>query len=45
MDLKVWFMETRASFLLLTPVTYSVGLTAAYVEGSFDAFRTFLGLE
>ena len=44
MNLKVWFMETRPSFLLLTPLVYSVGVAEAYVEGSFDAFRALLGL-
>lgn len=44
MDLKVWFMETRPSFLLLTPLVFSVGLAEAYVEGSFDALRALLGL-
>jgi len=44
MDLKIWFRETRPSFLLLTPLVFSVGLAQAYVEGSFDAFRALLGL-
>ena len=44
MNLKVWFMETRPSFLLLTPLAFSVGLSEAYIEGSFNAFRALLGL-
>lgn len=44
MNLKVWFMETRPSFLLLTPLVFSVGVAAAYIEGSFNVFRAFLGL-
>lgn len=44
MSLKTWFMETRPSFLLLTPLNYSVGIAAAYVEGSFNLFRALLGL-
>jgi len=44
MNLKVWFMETRPSFLLLTPLVFSVGLSEAYIEGSFNAFRALLGL-
>ncbi|RLI07652.1 prenyltransferase [Candidatus Bathyarchaeota archaeon] len=44
MNLKVWFMETRPSFLLLTPLVFSVGLAQAYVEGSFNVFRALLGL-
>ena len=43
-NLKVWFMETRPSFLLLTPLVFSVGLSEAYIEGSFNAFRALLGL-
>ena len=44
MDLKTWFLETRPSFLLLTPLNYSVGLAAAYIEGCFDTFHSVLGL-
>ncbi len=44
MDMKTWFQETRPSFLLLTPITFSVGLASAYVEGSFNAPRALLGL-
>lgn len=44
MSIKTWFFETRPSFLLLTPLNFSVGFAAAYVEGSFDAFRALLGL-
>jgi 1,4-dihydroxy-2-naphthoate octaprenyltransferase len=44
LNLKVWFMETRPSFLLLTPLAFSIGLSEAYVDGSFNAFRAVLGL-
>jgi len=44
MNLKVWFMETRPSFLLLTPLAFSVGLSEAYTEGRFNAFYALLGL-
>lgn len=44
MNLKVWFMETRPSFLLLTPLVFSVGVAEAYMEGSFNALRALLGL-
>ena len=44
MSLKTWFTETRPRFLLLTPLNYSVGLAAAYIEGSFYVFRALLGL-
>ena len=44
MSLKTWFLETRPSFLLLTPLNFSVGLAAAFVDGSFDLFRALLGL-
>jgi len=44
MNLGIWFRETRPNFLLLTPITFSVGLAAAYAEGSFDALRALLGL-
>lgn len=37
-------METRPSFLLLTPLNYSVGIAAAYVEGNYNVFKTLLGL-
>ena len=43
MSLKTYFDETRPPFLLLTPVTYSVGIASAYVIGSFDLFRALLG--
>ena len=39
-----WFKETRPAFLLLTPITFSVGLAIAYSEGFFDLFRAVLGL-
>lgn len=44
MNLKTWFKETRPPFLLLTPIAFSVGLAAAYIEGSFNVLNAFLGL-
>jgi len=44
MKLKTWFRETRPGFLLLTPITFSVGLAVAFAEGSFDMLRALLGL-
>ena len=44
MSLKTYFDETRPPFLLLTPVTYSVGIASAYITGNFDVFRALLGL-
>lgn len=44
MILKTWFLETRPSFLLLTPLNFSVGLAAAFADGSFHLFRAILGL-
>lgn len=44
MSLKTWFLETRPSFLLLTPLNFSVGLAAAFVEGSFNLAHALLGL-
>ena len=44
MSLKTWFLETRPSFILLTPLNFSVGIAAAYANGSFHAFRAILGL-
>jgi 1,4-dihydroxy-2-naphthoate octaprenyltransferase len=43
MKLRIWFRETRPGFLLLTPITFSVGLSAAFAEGSFDTLRALLG--
>lgn len=42
--LKVWLLETRPSFLLLTPLVYSVGLTSALLEGYFNPLNALLGL-
>jgi len=36
-------METRPPFLLLIPITYSVGIASAYIAGSFNLFRALLG--
>jgi len=44
MSLKTWFLETRPSFLLLTPLNYTVGIATAYIEGSFNVFRASLGM-
>lgn len=36
--LKIWFLQTRPQFLLLTPVSVFVGISVAYHEsGTFDA--------
>ncbi len=44
MSLRTWFLETRPSFLLLTPLNYSVGIATAFIEGYFNVFRALLGL-
>jgi 1,4-dihydroxy-2-naphthoate octaprenyltransferase len=44
MSLKTWLLETRPSFLLLTPLNFSVGLAAAFADGSFHLFKAILGL-
>lgn len=43
MSLRDWFMEVRPGFLLLTPLNYSVGIAAAYVEGYFNPFNALIG--
>ncbi len=42
--LKVWLLETRPNFLLLTPIVYSVGLASALIQGYFKPFNALLGL-
>ncbi|KYH36392.1 MAG: hypothetical protein AYL28_006510 [Candidatus Bathyarchaeota archaeon B23] len=42
--LRVWLLETRPSFLLLTPIAYSVGLASALFEGYSRPLNTLLGL-
>jgi 1,4-dihydroxy-2-naphthoate octaprenyltransferase len=45
--LKVWFLETRPQFLLLSVVLVFLGITIAWYDGSFHlgyALLTFLGL-
>lgn len=44
MDITLWFKETRPGFLLLTPLSFSIGLSVAYIEGVFNPFRALLGL-
>lgn len=44
MNLSYWFKETRPAFLLLTPITFSIGLAIAYREGYFYSIRALLGL-
>lgn len=41
---RLWFMETRPQFLILTPLTFSVGVAEAFREGTLDPLRAFLGL-
>jgi 1,4-dihydroxy-2-naphthoate octaprenyltransferase len=43
-DLKIWFMETRPQFLLLAPITFSVGLATAYADGYFDLLPAIIGI-
>ncbi len=43
MDLMSWFRETRPSFLLLTPIVFSVGVALSYVDGYFDPFAAAIG--
>jgi 1,4-dihydroxy-2-naphthoate octaprenyltransferase len=44
MNISDWFKETRPAFLLMTPITFSVGLAIAFTEGYFDPVKAFLGL-
>ncbi len=44
MKISDWISETRPAFLLLTPITFSVGLAIAFTEGHFYPIRAFLGL-
>lgn len=47
MKLKVWFLETRPQFLLLSVVLAFLGISIAWYDGSFHlgyALLTFLGL-
>ncbi len=44
MNLRLYFMETRPPFLLLSPVTFSVGLALAAYEGWFSPLDAILGL-
>ena len=44
MKLSIWFREIRPGFLLLTPITFSVGMVVAFAEGSFDILSALLGL-
>ncbi|MHC4434712.1 MAG: UbiA family prenyltransferase, partial [Planctomycetota bacterium] len=47
MKLKIWFMETRPQFLLLSVVLVLLGTAMACHQGHFDWFRfilTMLGL-
>lgn len=43
MNLNVWMKEIRAPFLLLAPITFSVGAAAAYVDGFFNLLFLVLG--
>jgi len=42
--LKVWLMETRPQFLILTPICFSLGLAVAFSEGHLNALNALLGL-
>ena len=42
--LKVWLLETRPNFLLLTPIVYFVGLASALIEGYHRPLNAVLGL-
>ena len=47
MKLKVWFLETRPQFLLLSVVLSFLGISIAWYDGPFHlgyALLTFLGL-
>jgi len=44
MKISDWVNETRPAFLLLTPITFSVGLAIAFTEGHFYPVRALLGL-
>jgi 1,4-dihydroxy-2-naphthoate octaprenyltransferase len=44
MGINLWVKETRPGFLLLTPISFSIGLSIAYIEGVFNPFRALLGL-
>jgi len=44
MKISDWINETRPAFLLLTPITFSVGLAIAFTEGYFYPIRGLLGL-
>ena len=43
-NIEVWMREIRAPFLLLAPITFSVGAAAAYVDGHFNLLFLVLGL-
>jgi 1,4-dihydroxy-2-naphthoate octaprenyltransferase len=44
MNLRLYFMETRPPFLLLSPVTFSVGLALAAYDGWFSPLDALLGV-
>ncbi len=44
MRLDVWMREIRAPFLLLAPITYSVGASVAYIEGYYNPLLLILGV-
>lgn len=43
-NIEVWLREIRAPFLLLAPITFSVGASAAFIDGHFDLLFLILGL-
>jgi 1,4-dihydroxy-2-naphthoate octaprenyltransferase len=42
MKLKIWFLETRPSFLLLSVVLIFLGTTMAWYDGSFNLWHSLL---
>jgi 1,4-dihydroxy-2-naphthoate octaprenyltransferase len=42
--LKLFFLETRPQFLLLTPVAFSVGIAVAVYQGQFNGVHLILAL-
>ncbi len=42
MNLKIWFLETRPQFLLLSPVLIFLGVAIAWYEGFFNLYYSLL---
>ncbi|MBN1682852.1 prenyltransferase [Candidatus Bathyarchaeota archaeon] len=43
MSYRIWLRQIRAPFLILAPITYSIGVAAAYVDGYFNLLNMILG--